>query len=143
MVASRLGAIMSGHPSDAQDTVFLNFLAAQVLVASDLNIPVWRRLLVDYTALGLLDCLEFGFPSNYSAPLLPPMSTYPNHRCDPGHTHFISDYITEELGRGVLLSPFPVPPFSTWDQCHHKADLSFPQGPQLQEGLHPPLRCQP
>ena len=77
--------------------------------ASHLIIPAWHRLLRDYADPQLLDCLEFGFPTNYCAPA-PAKPTHTYHRGDPAHTHFISDYVELELVNKALLDPFLVSP---------------------------------
>ena len=47
-------------------TALPNYIAALRPVKSNLNIPPWRAMLVDYHNTTLVDLLEFGWPADYT-----------------------------------------------------------------------------
>ena len=129
-------------------TALPNFLAARLPIPSGLHIGQWRKHLTNYPDRELIDYLEFGFPSNYSA-LVIPTPTFTNHHESKDFTRFIRDYIQTECRLGALLGPFVVPPFTPWTQVspmmtREKADpskrrvivdLSYPKGKSVNAGI--------
>ena len=48
-----------------------NAFGAKIAVSSQLNISVWRHYLTDYADHDVVDFLQFGWPINYDASVLP------------------------------------------------------------------------
>ena len=86
-----------------------NYLGARIPLRSELNIPAWRSLFAGYHDPLLLDCLEFGWPTNFQAGA-PLRSTFENHGSGVAYLDHVDSYVRTELKHDALLGPFQVPP---------------------------------
>ena len=77
---------------------------------SQLNIDVWRRMLVNYSDYPICDLLEFGFPLDFQGTYLD-YSSRRNHKGAREHASYVSSYLTRECSLGRLAGPFPANPF--------------------------------
>ena len=131
-----------------RDTNLPNYMAARVIVPSELNCDMWDILLHDYPDREICQFLRFGWPSSYTAPT-PPTSTMRNHPSAAAYSAHIDHFVNTEVSKGALLGPFPVLPFAPWTQVSPLMtapkkdsikrrviiDLSFPAGSSVNDGV--------
>ena len=116
------GRCWAAHPKHTEayaatrHTGLPNFFEVCVPLPSTLDVGEWHIALADHPDMTLVDHIEFGFLSNYSAARAPTLM-FTNHKEDPAHAHHIVEYVDTELREGALLGPFDVPPFTPWAQC--------------------------
>ena len=125
-----------------------NYLDIRMPVPSKLKIQNWRKELINYQDVMLVDMLAFGWPVDYTATKIP-TPTYVNHAKDTDATIHIDKYIQKELQYNALLGPFEEYPFTPWYQVSpmmtrdkHESndkriivDLSFPEGRGVNSGI--------
>jgi hypothetical protein len=125
-----------------------NFQDCRIPVVSDLNIPVWRSLLVNYYDNQLVDLLEFGFPVGYNLDQLP-VSEIKNHSGATLHRDYVNSYISKEIQEGVMAGPFASNPLNCpltisplnsvpkKDPAERRviADLSYPHLSSVNDGI--------
>jgi hypothetical protein len=125
-----------------------NFRGCRIPVPSKLNIPLWRSLLEGYHDDQLVEQLQFGFPVGYTADQLP-ISDIRNHAGATDHADYVTRYIEEEISLGVMAGPFASNPFNRplhisplntvpkKDPTQRRviADLSFPSGMSVNDGI--------
>ena len=97
-------------------------MGARLSIASGLNIPEWRKMLVDYHDNQIVDYLKFGWPADYTASM-PPTPTHTNHTDNPTQLAAIRRYVQTELARGAMLSPFQETPFNPLDPGQPHNDM--------------------
>ena len=73
-----------------------NYKQANIPVPSGLNIAQWREKLASYHDTELVEFLEYGWPSDYTA-LNTPTATTNNQAKDPAQLTAIRHYIATKL----------------------------------------------
>lgn len=127
-----------------------NFEGCRIPLNTHLNIPLWRRLLIDYDDVHICDYLEFGWPINYTRDT-PPVSTLKNHGSANSYPESLKEYIETELYFKALAGPFHSDPFqgeltlsalqtvekkeSAAGQRRVVLDLSFPRDRSVNAGI--------
>ena len=102
-----------------------NFLQCHFPVESQLNIPVWKKALVDYWDNQLINLLEYGFPLDFNRDCKLYYEDR-NHSSANDHPKHVDAYLEEERRFGAILGPFitnPIPdchssPFMTREKSH-------------------------
>ena len=86
-----------------------NFMGARIQVKSQLNVPLWKHLLLNYWDQQLLQCLESVFPIgfNRNCPLFHNRS---NHTSVLQYPEGIDKYLAEEIQFGATAVLFSVNP---------------------------------
>ena len=124
-----------------------NFQGARIPLRSELNRPAWHSLFAGYHDPLLLDCLEFGWPTNYK-PGAPLRSTFQNHGSGVAFLDDIENYVHTELKHGALLGPFQVTPVfplhlnplmrrpkKNFTTQRVIMDMSWPNGQSVNDGI--------
>ena len=101
-------------------------MGARLPIASGLNIPEWRKMLVDYHDNQIVNYLEFCWPADYTAGTSP-TPTHTNHTDNPTQLAAIRRYVQTELAHGAMLDPFQelpldpgLPHNDTPQKVHHR-----------------------
>ena len=82
---------------------------------SQFNLQAWKKILVGYWDVQLIELLNFGFPLDYNRNYTL-CSDRKNHSSAiqyPGH---VDAYLKEETGFGAILGPFKDNPI---EKCHY------------------------
>ena len=125
-----------------------NAFGARVPVYSQLNVPVWRVYLTGYEDRNVADFLEFGWPINYAASVMP-TPTRKNHQSTLAYPDHVEHYLHTELTFGAIAGPFSCNPLhqdlvTSLLQTVHKRgstkrrvvmDLSFPCSASVNDGI--------
>ena len=125
-----------------------NYLGARITIPSGLHISAWRQLLVGFPDTLLVDHLEYGWPLDYTASVIPTPTTK-NHSVTADSDYHICSFINTELKHNALIGPFTSPPFLPWCQLSPIMtrpkknssekriiiDLSFPPGRSVNAGI--------
>lgn len=125
-----------------------NAFGAKVQVFSQLNISVWRAYLTNYADTNVADFLEFGWPINYGAGVLP-SSTCQNHQSALDYFDVVNHYLQTELSYGAIFGPFqynplhedlitsPLQTVTKRGSTKRRVvmDLSFPSSASVNDGI--------
>ena len=95
----------SGIYSSVKATCLPNYTKAKIPITPRLKIYTWRVLLPDYFDTELIDFLDFGWPSGFTAQLTP-ISATTNHINDQSEIKWVHKFLETELKYKALLSPF-------------------------------------
>lgn len=124
-----------------------NYVGIRIPLNTTFDIPLWRELLANFADKNMIDYLEFGWPTGYSADTLPD-STFRNHPSALRYASACKEYISSEVGFGALVGPLKFNPFSAkWvispllsvakDETKRRTvvDLSYPSGKSVNSGI--------
>ena len=123
-----------------------NFLGVRIPVATNLNIPTWRKYLCNYFDQQLVDLIEYGFPLDFDRTRKLKI-TLQNHASVRNYPTHIDKYLEEELFHGAILGPLDDKPFDlhisllmTRDKSSSNCrrtifDLNFPKGYSVNDGV--------
>ena len=131
-----------------RETCLPNYMGARIMLKSGLQIEEWKRELVNYVDVGLVDFLQYGWPLDYTAPYAP-TPVLKNHEKNTNYLAHVDTFISKEMSCDALLGPFKVPPFRPWLQISPimtrpkkdtsarriVIDLSFPKGVSVNSGI--------
>ena len=70
-----------------------NAFGAKIAVSSQLNISVWKHYLADYADHDVVEFLQFGWPINYNASVLP-QPTRTNHHSALAYAEDVQHYLS-------------------------------------------------
>lgn len=150
--SSRQGVGVAPHHMQIYDAVRClgvpNYMGARIPIPSGLNVDEWRRQLRGYPDARICDYLIYGWPISYTANTIP-HPTWDNHPSARDYPSHVQDFLDKECGHGVMLGPFPSPPFTPWVQVSPLMtrpkkeegkrrvilDLSFPEGRGVNAGI--------
>lgn len=95
-------------------TAVYNVFGPRIPLNTCNRIDAWKSIATGHKDDSwLVECIEFGFPLQYSGP--PIYSVFKaNHPSGIRFHKEVSEYITKELSLGALAGPFHVPPFAPW-----------------------------
>ena len=89
-----------------------NYKHSRIPLKSNLNIPLWRKHLHDYSDNIICDYLEFGWPVGYQYEVYGfPVSNSRSHRGAMSFPAELDKYLAEERSRGSVAGPFSSIPF--------------------------------
>ena len=125
-----------------------NLIRSRVPILFNLNLAVWRDIATTPDQHRVVDFLTYSFSSGFEGEVLSP--SFYNHTSTCNHPRDMANYITTDIGHGVLLGPVDYPPFFPWCQTsplltHLKKDSSnrwvildlywpLPPAPSVNEG---------
>lgn len=91
-----------------------NMLGPCIPLSTCNNIDAWKRYSMGHDDdEWLIQCINFGFPFQYSGPpLYNPVA--PNHPSARDFPQQVENYIQKELSLGAIVGPFSSPPFTPW-----------------------------
>ena len=117
-------------------------------MTSNFRLDIWSSYLQHYQDRIVVDFLRYGWPINYTSPVLA-SSTFKNHPSALKNPVQLSSYISKELSYQSAFGPFRCNPFSL--NCvispllcvlkrgsvdlHFVHDLSFPEGFSVNDGI--------
>ena len=149
-VSGRFGFLIDAHRRVKQSGKF-NFEVCKIPVVTALDIPSWKYWLnvSGHKDVDLVQFLEFGWPLGYSARVLP-KGAVSNHSGATVFSRETDAYISNEVELGAMLGPFDSNPLSTEltvspinsipkrgsDSRRFIADLSFPNGASVNDGIN-------
>ena len=87
-----------------------NFLGLRIPVATNLNIPAWRKHLCDDFDQQLVDLIEFSFPLDFDR-TKEIESTLQIHASSRNYPTHVDKYLEEKLLHGAILGPLNDIPF--------------------------------
>jgi len=128
-----------------------NFESCKIPLVTALNIPSWKYWLQisGRKDVNLVQFLEFGWPVGYAARSLP-KGALSNHSGATVFSRETEAYISNEVELGAILGPFDSNPLSSQltispinsipkrgsDSRRFIADLSFPKGASVNDGIN-------
>ena len=128
-----------------------NYVGARLPVPSQLDVPMWRRLLQDYDDFLVCDFLDFGWPLGYTKLELPVFDVRAAHRGALNFPQSVTDYLASEVTLGHISGPFAInqSPFpdklivsplnmvEKRDSTERRVivDLSWPDGTSVNDGI--------
>ena len=102
-----------------------NCIDSQILIPTDLNIPLWEKLLHGNRDHQLIYFLKYGFPLDVpQSPKFEPNTVVTNHSTALQHPECISKYLEVEILNKAIMGPFKKPPL---DGLHCSPMLTRPK----------------
>ena len=126
-----------------------NCTHSQILIPSDLNIPLWEKVLCGFRDHQLIYFLKYGFPLDVSSwREFERKTVIANHSTTTQHPECIQKYLAVKTQHKAIMGPFKIPPISAL-YCspmltrpktgftNHRVivDLSWPHGNSVNDNV--------